>query len=147
MQQPARTTKESNSLQSAKNQTPKRFKMRRFAADVITKLLDEKQKMVTTFPPSVLMPKAPGPEYEDQCLLFLQKQIEIVEPRIVIALGGEANKRIKRINMSIEWQQVMHPSAREFKRLITRKDRILAQGQAIRNFLINASAGAKQLDT
>lgn len=69
------------------------------------------------------MPSVPG--YEQQCLKFLCKQIGIVNPRIVIALGGDARVRLRRVVPKA--QSVMHPSARQFKARETRAARISKQ--------------------
>jgi len=80
------------------------------------------------------------PEFELQCLQFLQRQIQIVRPRFILALGGEASKRLAKIHPPMPWHQSMHPSAREFKPLVTREDRIVAQGVAIASFLRRVGA-------
>jgi len=79
------------------------------------------------------MPTVPG--YEEQCREFLRRQFEIVAPRAVIALGGKARDRLRKADCGLPWIHVMHPSAREFRPLETRGDRIKAQAAAIREFL------------
>jgi hypothetical protein len=73
------------------------------------------------------MPSVPG--YEDQCREFLAKQIEIVEPRIVVALGEKARTRLQKVEPGA--QSIMHPSAREFKPGLTRANRIRAQAEIL----------------
>jgi hypothetical protein len=78
-------------------------------------------------------PMPPSAVYEEQCLLFLQTQIQILRPRFIITLGGDASKRVNKIRLPVAWYQAMHPSAREFKPLLTREHRINAQGVAIKD--------------
>lgn len=73
------------------------------------------------------MPVAPG--YEEQCLDFLRQQIEIVRPRVVIALGGKARVRLRKVLP--QGGSVMHPSAREFSPLATRVERIREQAERL----------------
>jgi hypothetical protein len=84
--------------------------------------------------------KATGPmpstsEYEEQCHQFLKRQIEIVAPFAIVALGGEARDRVRRCAPSIPWVHVMHPSAREFKPLVTRNERLVNVGTKIKGLL------------
>jgi len=79
------------------------------------------------------MPSVPG--YEEQCQLFLLRQIEIVAPRAIVTLGGKASERIRRAAPKIPWRPAMHPSARDFAPLSTRCQRVAAQGNAIKSFL------------
>jgi len=64
---------------------------------------------------------------------LLDRQIQIAQPRFIITLGGEASKRVNRIHLSGVWHQAMHPSAREFKPLATREQRIQLQGHVIKD--------------
>ena len=73
------------------------------------------------------MPAAPG--YEEQCSEFLERQIEIVEPRIVIALGDKARERVRKVAPNAP--SIMHPSAREFKPRVTRAERIHEQADRL----------------
>ena len=84
-------------------------------------------------PGSATGPMPPSAVYENQCLQFLKKQIQILQPRFIITLGGDASKRVNKIRLPVAWHQAMHPSAREFKPLVTRENRITAQGIAIKD--------------
>jgi len=66
------------------------------------------------------MPAVPG--YEEQCLDFLRLQIAIVKPRAIVAFGGKARTRLRKIIPQAD--SVMHPSAREFSPLASRAERI-----------------------
>ena len=81
------------------------------------------------------MPTAPG--YEEQCGEFLRRQFEIVGPRAIIALGGKARARVSKAGGELSWIHIMHPSAREFRPLQTRSERIKVQAAAIREFLVS----------
>lgn len=74
-------------------------------------------------------------QYENQCRQLLIKQIDIVKPRALISLGGEAGKFVAKIRPTIPWHRSMHPSAREFKPLDRREIRISSEGQAIDRFI------------
>jgi len=86
-------------------------------------------------PGSALGPMPSVPGYEEQCQAFLLRQIEIVAPRAIVALGGKASERIRRAAPKIPWMHAMHPSARELAPLSTRCQQITAQGSAIKSFL------------
>jgi uracil-DNA glycosylase family 4 len=79
------------------------------------------------------MPTVAG--YEEECRDFLIRQIEIVGPRAIVALGGKAAARLGRINPSIPWIGVLHPSARELKARSTRSTLIAEQGVRILQIL------------
>jgi len=86
-------------------------------------------------PGSAVGKMPPSVDFERECLQFLDRQIRIVQPRLIIGLGGEACKRIKKMQSPVVWHKAMHPSAREFKPLATRQPRIQFQGHAIRDFI------------
>jgi uracil-DNA glycosylase len=73
------------------------------------------------------MPVVPG--YEEQCVAFLRRQIEIVKPRVVIAFGAKARTRVRLVLPQAG--SVMHPSAREFNPLVTRTDRLREQAELL----------------
>jgi hypothetical protein len=75
------------------------------------------------------MPTVPG--YEDECNQFLVRQIEIVKPSLIVALGRKAHKRVCRTRASVPSIALLHPSARELKPLATRKNLILAQAKVL----------------
>lgn len=79
------------------------------------------------------MPSVAG--YEQQCQAFLARQIEIVVPQAVFALGYDAARLIAKVRPRVRCEMLMHPSAREFKPLATRPQRIAAQGEKIRHAL------------
>jgi hypothetical protein len=74
------------------------------------------------------MPSIPG--YEAQCLEFLRAQIEIVNPRIVVALGGDARRLVRRVIPNAP--HLTHPSARTFIPLATRTELVGAQAATLR---------------
>ncbi len=65
-----------------------------------------------------------------ECLAFFKRQLEIVDPRIVVALGGDSFDRIKRLVPGV--RKVYHPSWREFRWQRTRAQRIAETGEALR---------------
>jgi hypothetical protein len=81
------------------------------------------------------MPTVAG--YETQCLTFLRREIEIVAPRIVVALGGDALRRLRKIEPNA--QKLKHPSARELIPLVTRGERIAEQAAILRTLVAAAS--------
>jgi hypothetical protein len=78
------------------------------------------------------MPSAPG--YKNQCQHFLRRQVEIVGPRAVIALGVKAGKYVSRL----DWQslEAKHPKDWFFNPLATRNERLLVEGKVIGKFLM-----------
>jgi uracil-DNA glycosylase len=76
-------------------------------------------------------------QYEYRQLLI--KQIDIVMPRTLISLGGEAGRIVAEIRPTIPWHRSMHPSAREFKPLDRREIRITSEGQAIDRFITTSN--------
>jgi uracil-DNA glycosylase len=82
-----------------------------------------------------------GPEYVKQCRQFLLRQIEIVEPRAIVSLGGDAEheRRIAHKRYSsgsaIRADQVMHPSTRPKDQLPDPDKWIAIQGRKIRDLL------------
>ena len=81
------------------------------------------------------MPSVPG--YKDQCALFLARQVEIVQPRAVIALGVKADKYVCKLRA--HWMVIRHPSDWHFRDLNTRVPRLREEGGAIRRFLAGSS--------
>jgi hypothetical protein len=81
------------------------------------------------------MPSVPG--YEDQCLSFLRRQLEIVRPRVVIALGRDARRRL--CCVLPEAQGLAHPSSWEFRPLSTRAERISTQSLRLAELVRTAS--------
>ena len=80
------------------------------------------------------MPTVPG--YEEQCRAFLLRQIEIVKPCAVIALGNSAEAQIKKSSPNVVWTRLRHPSARDYIPLATRRELVWRMGQALRTKLI-----------
>jgi len=64
------------------------------------------------------MPAVPG--YHDQCQVFLVRQIEIVNPSIIVTLGQKAHSRVTKLRPVCPFVSLLHPSARELKPLPTR---------------------------
>jgi hypothetical protein len=77
------------------------------------------------------MPSIRG--YRDQCALFLQKQIDIVRPSAVVALGVNAEVYVS--NQNQPWMKSLHPTDWYFRETITRRQRLIAQGESIAEFL------------
>lgn len=71
------------------------------------------------------VPTVPG--YQDQCLMFLQRQIEIVQPRLVVALGKKARLCLTRIGVDAVYP--LRPSARELKPKATRETIVSTQAK------------------
>ncbi len=79
------------------------------------------------------MPTVPG--YEEECRQFLVRQIEIVKPSVIVALGQKAGKRVGVVRPAVPWVVLLHPSARELVPLATRDERIAAQGKVLSDLL------------
>jgi uracil-DNA glycosylase len=79
------------------------------------------------------MPSVHG--YREQCALFLQKQIEIVRPSVVVALGVKADSYVSQLDQP--WMKSRHPTDWHFRERITREKRLKAQGELIAEFLIS----------
>lgn len=77
------------------------------------------------------MPSIRG--YRDQCAQFLQKQIEIVRPSVVVALGVRAEGFVSLLDRP--WIKSLHPTDWHFREKITRQQRLMAQGTLIAEFL------------
>jgi uracil-DNA glycosylase family 4 len=79
------------------------------------------------------MPSVHG--YREQCALFLRKQIEIVRPCAVVALGVKAESFVSKLKQP--WMKSLHPTDWHFRERITRRQRLKAQGELIAEFLIS----------
>jgi hypothetical protein len=66
------------------------------------------------------MPVVAG--YYDECLAFLKRQIELVQPSLIVALGQKAYSRVTTLQPSVPVIHLLHPSAREIKPLATRHE-------------------------
>jgi hypothetical protein len=77
------------------------------------------------------MPSVRG--YRDQCALFLQKQIEIVRPVAIVALGVKAEAYVSKLNQP--WIKSLHPTDWHFREKTTRQQRLKEQGELIAQFL------------
>jgi hypothetical protein len=75
------------------------------------------------------MPTVPG--YEDECQQFLVRQIEIVRPAAIAALGHKAGKRVHKAGPSVPFVVLLHPPARELKPFATRESKIAAQAKVL----------------
>lgn len=86
------------------------------------------------FKPGSATGKMPGDKrYRDQCLSFLRKQIDIVQPKAVVALGNDAQDLLLRLG--VPFTKIVHPSARWFGPKATRETRLQAEGQKVQEFL------------
>jgi len=65
--------------------------------------------------------------------LFLQKQIEIVRPLALVALGVNAERFVSRLDLP--WIESLHPTDWYFRETNTRQQRLKAQGAFIAKFL------------
>src|SRR5271156_5181302 len=77
------------------------------------------------------MPSVPG--YREECREFLKRQIEIVRPCAVVALGSNAGRHMGRLNS--RYVALKHPSNWDFRPLATRDDLLRAEGEKLRKFL------------
>lgn len=75
------------------------------------------------------MPTVPG--YEDECRRFLVRQIEIVKPSMIVALGQKAGKRVRAARPTVPSVVLLHPSARELKPLVARQKVISTQAKVL----------------
>ncbi len=73
------------------------------------------------------MPSVRG--YRDQCARFLKKQIEIVKPSAVVALGAKAEGFVSHLDQP--WMKSRHPTDWHFREKITRQQRLKEQGAMI----------------
>jgi uracil-DNA glycosylase family 4 len=88
------------------------------------------------------MPSAPG--YKDQCVQFLKQQVKIVKPRAVIAQGAKAEKYVHGLHRSS--LAVRHPKDWYFRELVTRNERLLAEGKMVGRFILQVSAWSSPVD-
>lgn len=88
------------------------------------------------------MPSVPG--YRSQCTVFLQKQIDIVKPAAVVALGINAKRFISQLDRP--WVASRHPTDWHFREMTTRQERLTAQGAQIAEFLRLRPATPSNLD-
>jgi hypothetical protein len=73
------------------------------------------------------MPSVAG--YQDQCLHFLEMQVEIVMPRAIVALGDKAENCIARLKMP--YIKLRHPSNWYFLESISRGKRLRREGRML----------------
>lgn len=88
------------------------------------------------------MPSVPG--YKDECQLFLRKQVEIVQPRAVIAIGVKAEKYISKLGC--RYLAIKHPGDWHFREKVTQESRLLAEGKTVSDF-ISGQAGSPSSET
>ena len=62
--------------------------------------------------------------YREQCALFVQKQIEIVRPSAVVALGVKAESYVSKLKQP--WMKSLHPTDWHFRERMTRQQRLSA---------------------
>jgi uracil-DNA glycosylase len=58
--------------------------------------------------------------YHDQCQAYLARQIEIVNPSMIVTLGQKARGRVAKLGTRHQLINLLHPSARELKPLSSR---------------------------
>jgi uracil-DNA glycosylase len=73
--------------------------------------------------------------FDERCQRFFLREIEIVAPRVVVALGGDTGRRVAKAAPGDRWLAVMHPSAREFKPLASRNARVAGEALKIEEFV------------
>lgn len=89
--------------------------------------------------PDGTMPDCSG--YRTRCQKFLIRQIEIIAPRAIIPLGGEAAAQLRRakklcgMRAEIDIAAVMHPSTRPKDQRSSRQAWLVTQGEVIRSTL------------
>lgn len=71
--------------------------------------------------------------YKEQCQSFLQQQVEIVQPRAVVALGVQAFRYVSKLTRS--HVALRHPGDWCFRSLATRDSLLVAEGRRLRGFL------------
>lgn len=72
-------------------------------------------------------------EFEDECALFLREQIRIVRPSAIVAVGGDAYRRVRIV--ARHFARCVHPSAREFIPVSTRAARVSSRANELRHAL------------
>ena len=77
------------------------------------------------------MPSTPG--YKNECQRFLQRQVEIVQPCAVVALGANAVPSVRRLK--VRYVAVKHPSNWDFRKHSTRGALLRTEGEKLREFL------------
>lgn len=63
-------------------------------------------------------------KYRKQCAMFLRKQVEIVKPKAVIALGVKAESYVARLDKPSKTKKFRHPSDWHFREKATREQRL-----------------------
>jgi len=92
-------------------------------------------------PGSATGPMPPRPDHRRQCQHFLLRQIEIVNPRALVTLGGDSEKQrarafeLSRSRPRLSHRAVMHPSTRPFQRRPNDAEWLKAQAALIRELL------------
>jgi hypothetical protein len=77
------------------------------------------------------MPSVPG--YKEECQRFLKRQVEIVKPRAVVALGAQAIRYVCQLNLP--HIKILHPGDWCLRPLATRDDLLVSEGRKLRWFL------------
>jgi hypothetical protein len=77
------------------------------------------------------MPSVPG--YKEQCQCFLKRQVEIVRPCAVVALGVQATRYVSQLD--IRHITILHPGNWCLRPLATRDDLLVGEGSNLCAFL------------
>jgi uracil-DNA glycosylase family 4 len=77
------------------------------------------------------MPSVPG--YREQCKEFLRRQVEIVRPCAIVALGSDAIPYVVQLNS--KYVALKHPSNWDFRALSTQDALLRTEGERLRKFL------------
>lgn len=85
------------------------------------------------------MPSIPG--YKEQCERFLQRQVEIVQPSVVVAVGAQAIKYVGRLKAT--QVTLRHPGDWAFRNLAERDALIAAEGKRLSEAI--AQAGIERI--
>ena len=78
-------------------------------------------------------PHACGNGIHDECQAFLNGQIRIVNPSLIVALGQKAYSRVSKLRPAVPLLRLLHPSARELKPCATRRQLIEREGNVLRH--------------
>jgi hypothetical protein len=82
------------------------------------------------------MPSTPA--YKDECQAFLRELIRIVNPSLVVSLGGDASRRVAKLKPSVRCVRLLQPSARELKPRATRQIHVARHGDLLRDACVLA---------
>ncbi len=85
------------------------------------------------------MPSVPG--YKEECQRYLQRQVEIVKPCAIVALGSRAIRYVSKLNG--RHVAIRHPGDWCFRSLATRDALLVGEGRKLREFLDSLASESK----